>query len=476
MLFWPLLIGVACAWTTPLRSHIGRSAATCPIGMSTSSTTTVNLADELVQVLSQTSPLPKVLVFDLDNTLWFPELYQIRQKKIPKVNQQINLFEDARAILQALHQMEERPVLALASRTNKVDWAQQLLDEFEIEKGVTLRSLFAHMEIFPSSKKTHFANIRQATGFAYSEMLFYDDDARMNCKEISQLGVMSCHTPRGLTAEHFTKSLDKYAQLKAGHDASHWMGYVLNSENLGIQETQAESGQVLQGRIKFYSVQKHFGFVVDEASGQDFFFHESKVPAGMSVKTGDKVSFESNIDAQGRPSAVILSDSTNGSSPTAVAVETLPCFTMSQPFCALLLNGVKTIESRNNNMFQSIKPGTRILLHCGRKDWHDMESYRQILSQEGMSNDEIDRLGRLPKGFGKGSIVGIVTVGKTRKMTDSEMLSRDLQRRVLAPFDGIGQYCTEIINAKWLKKPVKARGSPGVYEAGIPTSYLPDDI
>ena len=424
------------------------------------------------QVVLATSTLTDYL---FSATLWYPELYQIRQKNIPKANQQIHLFEDVRNILRALHKFDDPPVLAIASRTTKTQWAYQLLQDFEIEAGIPVQTIFAHTEIVPGSKKSHFANLRAATGFAYSEMLFFDDDARMNLQEISQLGVLCCHTPRGLTQDHFVKSLTKYSQLKAGHDASHWMGYVLNNENLGIKEAMADLGRVLQGRVKFYSMQKRFGFVIDEASGEEFFFHESKVPAGMNIKAGDKVKFESNEDSSGRTSAVILSSSSQSASDEDGKTTTMPCFTMSQPFAALLLNGVKTVESRNNPMFQELKPGTRVLLHCGRRDWHDLESYREILrSQHGMTDDEIDRRGRLPKGFGKGSIVGVVTVGRTWKATDRERQGSNLQGRVLAPFEGVGKFCTEITDAQWLTKPCKARGNPGVYQVDISVSHLPD--
>eukprot|EP00977_Amphora_coffeiformis_P006118 scaffold1323_cov160-Amphora_coffeaeformis.AAC.23 len=407
----------------------------------------------------------------------YPELYQIRQKSIPKVHKQIHLFDDVMGILQALDQMENPPILALASRTTKTQWAEQLLRDFELEAGRSIHSLFAHVEIRPGSKKSHFSNLRDATGFAYSEMLFYDDDARMNLGEISQLGVLCCHTPRGLTTPHFVKSIQKYSDLKAGHDASHWMGYVLDNENLGIEEINAPVGQVLQGRVKFYSPQKRFGFVLDEASGQEFFFHESKVPSGMDIKSGDNVTFESSADDRGRPSAVILSGNGTqspaaaGGSPTETV--TMPCFSMSQPFAALLLNGVKIVESRNNPMFEKVEPGTQVLLHCGRRDWHDLESYQNILIDQGMSEDEISRKSRLPKGFRKGSIIGVVTVGKTWKTTDVERKGKDLQQRVLAPYEGIGKFCTEITLAQWLTKSEKAGGNPGIYQAQIPKSSLP---
>ena len=220
---------------------------------------------------------------------------------------------------------------------------------------------------------------------------------------------------------------------------------------------------------------------MDEASGQEFFVHESKVPAGMHIKAGDKVTFESNTDSQGRPSAVILpsdgassSSSSRPVSTTSGQTTTMPCFTMSQPFAALLLNGIKTVESRNNPMFTKIKPGTRVLLHCGRRDWHDVESYRDILRQE-MSEKEIDQVSRLPRGFGKGEIIGMITVGKTWRSSDAERRGEDLQRRVLAPFEGIGQYCTEITNSQWLTQSVKARGNPGVYQVDIPSNCLPTE-
>ena len=139
----------------------------------------------------------------------------------------------------------------------------------------------------------------------------------------------------------------------------------------------------------------------------------------------------------------------------------MPCFTMSQPFASLLLNGVKTVESRNNPMFEGVAPGTRVLLHCGRKDWHDQESYLGILEDRGFSEKDIVQLNRLPKGFSRGSIIGSVIIGKTWKASDRQRMGKDLQNKVLAPYEGIGRFCTEVSKPQWLKKGIKARGSPG---------------
>jgi hypothetical protein len=61
---------------------------------------------------------------------------------------------------------------------------------------------------------------------------------------------------------------------------------------------------------------------------------------------------------------------------------------------------------------------------------------------------------RLLRGFRKGSIAGIITVGKTWKTTNAERQQATLQRQVQAPFEGIGRFCTEITAAQWLKRPI----------------------
>ena len=153
----------------------------------------------------------------------------------------------------------------------------------------------------------------------------------------------------------------------------------------------------------------------------------------------------------------------------------MPCFTMSQPFASLLLHGIKTVESRNNDMFDNLPSGTKLLLQAGRKDWHDTESYKDILrsSSDSMSDAEIARLSKLPKKFQKGQILGVVTIGKTTK-TGSPAERKRLQRQVVAPTEGIGRYCTEVLDAQWLPKGgIPMRGQPGIYNVSIPKSALP---
>ena len=178
--------------------------------------------------------LPKLIVFDLDNTLWTPELYQLRNKLpkatkncdfVPQAGKDVMLFEGAQRLLQQepsdnSYLPTARPGIALgvASRTKSVEWAHALLGQFQ------LTSILNHVEIFPGSKKQHFQNIQKASGgLDYKDMLFFDDarDGKYgNCEPIANMGCLTVHTPNGLkTVELFEGALEQYHIWRTQHDA-----------------------------------------------------------------------------------------------------------------------------------------------------------------------------------------------------------------------------------------------------------------
>jgi len=471
--------------------------------------------------------LPKLIVFDLDNTLWTPELYQLnrklRQKKIscPRANQDIHLFPDVITILtdivthSDLYQFHPTTqnhssssiLLAIASRTNHYTWANALLHQFTIPNTKTnidlpLIDFFPQeplVQIVKGSKLHHFEQLQKHTGIAYRDMLFFDDDKHMNCNEISQkLGLLSSHCPNGLTLDIFRESLLEYACKKEGKPKNIYMGYILTEMNLGIKSEDdlgmGEGGGVQNGIVKFYSPAKKYGFIKNVNTGDDLFVHESKIPGGMILSKGQSVLFEQIIDGKGRASAIVISAANNETSSKSMKKSVpksskpqkissyskeemmdMPCFSMSQPFASLLLYNIKDIESRKNQMFERIKPGTKILLHCGKRDWKDQKAPIVELEKAGYTSTEIQKYTTLPKGFQRGHILGVVTVGKTWKTAERERRGENMQKRVVAKTENIGEYCTIIEDAKWFSKPVtNVRGQPGVYNAVIPKSYLKD--
>ena len=173
---------------------------------------------------------PDLIVMDLDNTLWTPELYQLNQKKIPRAKKDINLFADVPTIFQmtlAADFSDNPPKLAVASRAQNEDWALQLLQDFRIsKKGKTLYDIFhPHVEIRPGTKKQHFQALREVTGVPYKNMIFFDD-WEVNLEEVSQLGVLGCRCPTGLSLDIFQRGLRYYHELKE-QDEDSWMGYVV---------------------------------------------------------------------------------------------------------------------------------------------------------------------------------------------------------------------------------------------------------
>ena len=165
--------------------------------------------------LSMNENVPKLIVFDLDNTLWTPELYMLRNRKItrPVADTHIQLFPGAQEILQQIrdyqhfaHQNEQFTTnkirFAIASRTTSIDWALDLLHQYQIH------DLFHYIEIFPADKKQHFRNLHEASRIPYHEMIFFDDarDGKFgNCVSVAELGVVSVHCPFGLSTSNICR-------------------------------------------------------------------------------------------------------------------------------------------------------------------------------------------------------------------------------------------------------------------------------
>ena len=76
----------------------------------------------------------------------------------------------------------------------------------------------------PNKSTTHFPRLREATGIAFSDMLFFDDcnwgdhvgQVTGRCKEDDGRGVVGLRTPNGLGMAEFRKGLDAFAKARAG--------------------------------------------------------------------------------------------------------------------------------------------------------------------------------------------------------------------------------------------------------------------
>lgn len=188
------------------------------------------------------SRVPQLIVFDLDQCMWSPEMYQLRSKPTVPVlgdlgnglgegivgcnngNQTVALFPGALLALQELHTLKEfkHTRIAAASSSEEPTYSAACLDLLEILPGVTMRSVFSYFAIgrtkacgnLTSDKRTHFKKIQAESGIDFSEMLFFDDcNWGDHVGKINKAhGVIGQRTPEGLQESEWREALATFAQ------------------------------------------------------------------------------------------------------------------------------------------------------------------------------------------------------------------------------------------------------------------------
>ncbi|KAL9244793.1 hypothetical protein vseg_018519 [Gypsophila vaccaria] len=154
---------------------------------------------EAMQVINVFQVLPKLVVFDLDYTLW-PFYCECRSKR-----EMPSLYPHAKGILYALK--DKGIDVAIASRSPTPDIAKTFLEKLGI------KSMFVAQEIFSSwtHKTEHFERIHSRTKIPYTEMLFFDDEDR-NIKAVKNMGVTSILVGNGVNQQAFRQGLTEFSQ------------------------------------------------------------------------------------------------------------------------------------------------------------------------------------------------------------------------------------------------------------------------
>jgi magnesium-dependent phosphatase 1 len=478
--------------------------------------------------------IPKLIVFDLDHTLWTPELYTLRRDNKfnthrPVAHLDVNLFPGAATILQQIRDyqndhrlllreqnttndtedvtvVEQPPMIqfAIASRTKSIEWAHDLLHQFQIY------DLFSYIEIFPADKKQHFQNIHQTSRIPYQNMIFFDDarDGKYgNCMSVAELGVLAVHCPMGLSdtallekallyyPQHVsTKANDSFTNKLTIIEQDGSITYTSTTSNMNtIQQSLTYNQKQVEGYVHVVFHKKRYGFIQSNKDQSSIFFHFSNIVPSTSADTpttsllvqqGDVVKFDIVMDRKSnKPAAhnVVIQRRIEKAIPQSVVTTdtlTLRCFSMNMPFAALLANKYKTLESRNGTMFLPYPDGTIMLLHVGQRIYPDGDRHIEIIkrSAPGWTDEQIVQSKSLPDGYHRGEIVAICQIGTTIEMSIEKRSVPKVEQQIMALGSDSGKMITEIRQVQYLKRSVPFRGQGGIFKVSIPTDVIPDEF
>ncbi|KAJ6821379.1 magnesium-dependent phosphatase 1-like [Iris pallida] len=154
---------------------------------------------EALRMIGLFQVLPRLVVFDLDYTLW-PFYCECRSKREMPV-----LYPHAKGILYALK--DKGISLAIASRSPAADIAKAFIDKLAIQQLLVAQEIFSSW----THKTDHFNRIHRRTGIPFKSMLFFDDEDR-NIDAVSKMGVTSILVERGVTLEKLRLGLEKFSR------------------------------------------------------------------------------------------------------------------------------------------------------------------------------------------------------------------------------------------------------------------------
>jgi len=185
-----------------------------------------------------------MIVFDLDDCLWTPEMHELpgcpgipvhgvlnlnneggKQQngvvglQVPRYRDTVVLYDGARRVL---YELATNPIykcvlLATASSSLEPSYSYACLAGIEVLPGLTMGDMMSFNQIgrtgnLSPDKTTHFRELHNESGVPYNEMLFFDDcNWGDNCQRVTNaFGVVSQRTPHGLKWEEFQNAIRKF--------------------------------------------------------------------------------------------------------------------------------------------------------------------------------------------------------------------------------------------------------------------------
>lgn len=171
--------------------------------------------EDLEEVLRE-QPKPKVIVFDLDYTLWpfwvdrginieLPFKHVGENKVCDATGREVKSFPDIKPLLQRLH--TEGYKIGIASEAFLKEECSRLVSLFGWDKYIDYK------EIYPGSKIFHFVKIKKASGVEFCDMLYFDDE-KEHLEEVAGTctGITTYWADRGVSEEIMEEAFLTFAK------------------------------------------------------------------------------------------------------------------------------------------------------------------------------------------------------------------------------------------------------------------------
>jgi len=183
-------------------------------------------------------PLPKCIVFDLDNTLWNRPRFKKGGQPFTPINDGLNgihgtngeildLFPASRDTLRILNdyhnsvgsnndkeQSSGSISISLVSRTHRPQWSKEFINTLKVDQTRTVADCIVdpknNIIIRDGSKKLHVKEISQKMGIQPRDMLFFDD-RKKDVMEVMELGAVAVLCPYGLMMDDVELGFSLYA-------------------------------------------------------------------------------------------------------------------------------------------------------------------------------------------------------------------------------------------------------------------------
>ncbi len=167
----------------------------------------------------------KLVAFDLDGTIWSPDMYQLwgggspfrlaaNGKDLTDIaGNSVQMLGISSSVLHELKNnvFTAETIIAWVSCTDEPDWAKECLSLFKTEPGnIPLDEVVDSVQIYKANKQQHFRSLKEEyPHIEYSQMLFFDNELH-NVRNVSKLGVKCVYCPDGITEEAWKSGLKHF--------------------------------------------------------------------------------------------------------------------------------------------------------------------------------------------------------------------------------------------------------------------------